>query len=70
MIAESINIPIKIDTIKKYLEERFDGKVEILGVKKLGTFTDTIKKLGYGDTFLVTFLKEGKDRSVIFSTMR
>jgi len=70
MIDESINIPVKIDTIKKYLEERFDGKVEILGVKKLGTFTDTIKKLGYGDTFLVKFRKEGRDRSVIFSTMR
>ncbi|MDL1981626.1 MAG: aminoglycoside phosphotransferase family protein [Deltaproteobacteria bacterium] len=70
MIDKLINIPIKIDALKKYLEERFSEKIEILGVKKLGSFTDTIKKLGYGDTFLVTFRKEGKDRSVVFSTMR
>ncbi len=70
MIDKLIDIPIKIDAIKKYLEERFGEKVEILGVKKLGTFTDTIKKLGYGDTFLVKFRIEGKNRSVIFSTMR
>jgi len=70
MIDKLINIPVKTDAIKKYLKERFGGKVEILGVKKLGSFTDTIKKLGYGDTFLVTFRKEGKDRSVVFSTMR
>jgi hypothetical protein len=63
-------IPIKLESLKEYLEERFGGKLEILRVKKLGTFTDTIKKLGYGDTFLVTFSKEGQDRSVVFSTMR
>jgi hypothetical protein len=70
MIDEQLDIPIKKSSIIKYLQERFGGKIEILGVKKLGTFTDTIKKLGYGDTFLVEFRKEGKDISVIFSTMR
>ena len=64
------NIPVKIDVLKEYLEERFGGPVELIGSDKLGGFDDTIKKLGYGDTFLITFRKDGVDRSVVFSTMR
>ena len=64
------NIPLRIEAIKKYLEERFGKPVELIGTDKLGGFDDTIKKLGYGETFLIKFRKDGKDRSVVFSTMR
>jgi hypothetical protein len=71
MDTESMNnIPVQIDALKKYLEERFGGPVELVGTDKLGKFDDTIKKLGYGETFLITFRKDEKDRSVVFSTMR
>ncbi|MCK4469509.1 MAG: hypothetical protein KAU60_14265, partial [Desulfobacterales bacterium] len=64
------NIPIRLEALKEYLEERFGKPIEIVGSDKLGDFADTIKKLGYGETFLITFRMEGKDRSVVFSTMR
>jgi hypothetical protein len=71
MDTESMkDIPIQIDALKTYLEERFGGPVELVGTDKLGKFDDTIKKLGYGETFMITFRKDGKDRSVVFSTMR
>jgi len=63
-------IPIKVQALKKYLEERFGKTVELIGSDKLGGFDDTIKKLGYGETFLITFQIEGKKRSAVFSTMR
>lgn len=64
------HIPIRIDSLKEYLKQRFGGPIELIGTDTLGTFDETIKKLGYGDTFSVTFRKEGKDCSVVFSTMR
>ena len=63
-------IPVRLESLKEYLEERFGKPIEIVGSDKLGDFADTIKKLGYGETFLITFRMEGKDRSVVFSTMR
>ena len=71
MDTDSIKgIPIQTNSLKQYLEERFGGPVELVGTNKLGKLDDTIKKLGYGETVMITFRKDGKDRAVVFSTMR
>lgn len=64
------DIPVSIDSIREYMEERFGGPVELVGTDRLGGFADTIKKLGYGETFMITFRQEDQERSVVFSTMR
>lgn len=65
-----LDIPVKTGAIKKYLEKRFGVPVELIEIDGLGGFAGSIKKLGYGGTFSTTFRKEGKEQSVVFSTMR
>ncbi|MFH1075757.1 MAG: hypothetical protein V1753_02790, partial [Pseudomonadota bacterium] len=63
-------ILLQPDNLLKYLQELFEGPVEIIAIDRLGISDDTIKKLGYGETALVTFIQNKEKRSVVFSTMK
>jgi len=74
-LVGGFELKLRLDSLREYLSNVYDGKVEIRYVGKLGErerkpVEEELKGFGYGVPYLIEFLVNGELRRVVLETVR